>query len=100
MNPFTFFRNKFTPNQIQIMNIFIGSIPWKASHSDLKTLFDNIGEVTKFTMCKDKETQKFKGYGFVEMSDSDGARAISKLNNIEFGGRKLIVKEANPRPER
>ena len=41
-----------------------------------------------------------KGFGFVEMEDADGQRAIEELNDAEYDGRTLAVSVARPRTER
>jgi RNA recognition motif-containing protein len=45
----------------------------------------------------DRDTNRSKGFGFVEMSSpSEAAAAISELNGTEFGGRQINVTEAKP----
>ncbi|HRY33797.1 MAG TPA: RNA-binding protein [Bacteroidales bacterium] len=82
------------------MNIYVASLPFKASDDELKELFEEFGEVTSAKVIKDKFTQRSRGFGFVEMSDeSDGRRAIDTLNGSDFMGKTLIVNEARPRTE-
>ena len=49
-------------------------------------------------MIKDRETGRFKGYAFVEMTDEEGRAMITGLHGTEFRGRTMVVKEAEPRP--
>ena len=45
-----------------------------------------------------RETDRSKGFGFVEMDDAnEGQKAIDALNEKEIGGRTLRVNEARPR---
>src|SRR5205085_2825956 len=38
-----------------------------------------------------------RGFAFVTMGSEDDARAVAtSLNNVEFGGRNLVVNEAQP----
>jgi RNA recognition motif-containing protein len=100
MNPFTFIRDKFNKPQMPTIKIFVSNVSFtsnKSGHTDLQALFQKAGEVLKFTMVNDRETGKFKGFGFVEMSENDGRKAIQKLDNHDFHGRKLVVREANPK---
>jgi RNA recognition motif-containing protein len=48
----------------------------------------------------DRETHRSKGFGFVEMANSDEAsKAIEALNGNEIGGRQIRVNEARPRTD-
>lgn len=73
------------------MNIFVSSINFKATSEDLKELFAQFGEVTSARIIMNKLTRRSKGYGFVEMSDSDAEKAIAGLNGSEFMGRTIAV---------
>jgi RNA recognition motif-containing protein len=79
------------------MNIYVANINFRASEDELKQLFSQYGEVTSVKILKDRETNRSRGFGFVEMSDDAAGRAaISALNGAEFSQRNLVVKEALP----
>lgn len=79
------------------MNIYVANINFRASEDELKQLFSQYGEVTSVKILKDRETNRSRGFGFVEMSDdAAGHAAISALNGAEFSQRNLVVKEALP----
>jgi RNA recognition motif-containing protein len=83
------------------MNIYVASIPFKASEDDLRKLFEDHGEVQSAKIIVDKTTQRSRGFGFVEMNDeSEAKEAINALNGSDFMGKTLIVNEARPRSER
>jgi len=46
----------------------------------------------------DRETGRPRGFGFVEMSQADAARAIQNLNGFSMNGRALRVNEAQDKP--
>jgi RNA recognition motif-containing protein len=49
----------------------------------------------------DRETNRSKGFGFVEMSSDDEAKAaVEQLNGKELAGRAVIVSEARPQAPR
>jgi cold-inducible RNA-binding protein len=49
----------------------------------------------------DRETNRSKGFGFVEMSTDDEAQAaIKQVNGKEINGRAVIVSEARPQEKR
>ena len=85
---------------ITITNIFVGSLPWATDDQKLADLFSQFGKVLSAKIIKDKETGRSRGFGFVEMEDEASANeAISKLNNSDYEGRKLVVNVAKPREQ-
>lgn len=83
------------------MNIYIANIPFKANENELRELFEAYGQVASAKIVLDKETQRSRGFGFVEMSDdAEGAAAIEGLNGSDFQGKTLTVNEARPREPR
>jgi len=80
------------------MNIFVVKLNFKTSETELKTLFEQYGSVSSVKIIIDYETGKSKGFGFVEMDDDNEAQtAINAVNETEFDGRTIVVKEARPR---
>jgi len=84
-------------------SIYVGNIPFSATEEDLHSLFGQYGEVLSVKFINDRETGRFRGFGFVEMEDAGAAKAIEALDGKDFGGRTLRVNEAKeraPRPPR
>lgn len=81
------------------MNIYIANIPYTISEEDLRTLFEEHGTVESVKIVVDRETQRSRGFGFIEMADEHGKAAIEKLDGHSFHGRELKVNEARPRTE-
>ncbi|MDR1543224.1 MAG: RNA-binding protein [Prevotellaceae bacterium] len=80
------------------MNIYVGNLSYRLRDNDLQRTFEEFGEVVSCKIIKDRDTNRSKGFGFVEMADNAAAlQAIEKLNGAEFDGRTLILKEATPR---
>ena len=80
------------------MNIYIGNLSYRTTEAELKEVFAQFGEVRRAKIVKDRETDRSKGFGFVEMDDAnEGQKAIDALNEKELGGRTLRVNEARPR---
>ena len=80
------------------MNIYVGNLNYRVRENDLKDLIEQFGAVDSVKVVKDRETGRSKGFAFVEMPDDDEARkAIEELNEKEFEGRQMVVKEALPR---
>ncbi len=81
--------------------IYIGNIPFNKSEQDIVELFSKYGEVNSVKFINDRETGRFRGFGFVEMPSDDAAReAIENLENSDCEGRTLRVNEARPRQPR
>ena len=79
------------------MNIFIANVDFSVQESDLRSHFERFGTVSAVKIITDKETGRSKGYGFVEMPDSEeGLNAISELNGKKINGRALVVKISKP----
>lgn len=82
------------------MNIYVGNLPYSTTDADLQALFQEFGSVQSAKVIIDRETQRSKGFGFVEMASSDEAnKAIEALNGNEIGGRQIRVNEARPRTD-
>ena len=83
------------------VRLFIGNLPYQATEDDLRSHFATVGEPTQIVRPLDRETGRARGFAFVEMSSDDEAQnAITKLNDQQFGGRRLTVNEARPQVPR
>lgn len=83
------------------MNIYVGNLSYNTSEGDLRTAFQAHGEVTSAAVISDRDSGQSKGFGFVEMSDDEGAKAaIAALDGTELDGRQIKVNEARPKTER
>jgi cold-inducible RNA-binding protein len=83
------------------VNIFVGNLAFNATDHDLRQLFEQYGVVDKINVITDRDTGRSKGFGFVEMPESQAAKAaIQGLNGKELEGRALTVNEAKPREPR
>jgi len=82
------------------MNIYVANIPFKASEDELRELFQQHGDVSSVKIILDKETNRSRGFGFVEMADAAAAKqAITELNGYSFLGKELVVNEARPKTD-
>ncbi|MEK9660055.1 MAG: RNA-binding protein [Chloroflexota bacterium] len=83
------------------MKIFVGNLPYSMTNDELAGTFEPYGEVASASVITDRETGRSRGFGFVEMPDSNQAEtAIRALNGAAVNGRPLTVNEARPREER
>jgi RNA recognition motif-containing protein len=77
--------------------LYVGNLPWSATPDDLTAYFSEHGQVVSSRIIKEKETNRSRGFGFVEVSDEDAERMISQLDGKDFNGRPLTVNEAKVR---
>jgi RNA recognition motif-containing protein len=81
--------------------LFVGSLSWNTTDDQLKDFFSTVGTVVSANVIVDRDTNRSKGFGFVEMSSDEEAKAaVDQLNNKELDGRTIVVNEARPREER
>ena len=77
--------------------LFVGSLPWAIDDQGLEDLFKEFGQVTSAKVIIDRDTNRSKGFGFVEFDDDAAAKAaIDKLNGTDIQGRSIVVNEARP----
>ena len=81
--------------------LFVGGLPYAVTDDQLREIFSAAGTVESAKVIVDRETNRSKGFGFVEMStDEEAKAAIEQLNNKEVDGRALTVNEARPQAPR
>ncbi len=77
--------------------LYVGGLPYSATESQLTSLFAEHGTVESARVIADKFTGQSRGFGFVEMSTAEEAKAaITALNGSQMDGRSLTVNEAKP----
>jgi|SRR6202161_1445161 len=78
--------------------LYVGNLAYSVTNEDLEGLFSQAGKVDSAVVVVDKFSGQSRGFGFVEMADSnDAARAIEEFNETELKGRNIRVNEARPR---
>jgi len=81
--------------------LFVAGLAYAMTDNELRDLFSEYGTVDSAQIIVDRETNRSKGFGFVEMSTEDESNAaIAALNGKEMNGRPLTVNVARPREER
>ena len=79
------------------MRIYVGNLPYSTTDAELSEMFSDFGEVKSASVVMDRETGRSRGFGFVEMEEEDGRKAIENLHGTPMDGRPLTVNEARPR---
>lgn len=82
-------------------NLFVGNMSFQTTESNLRSAFEQYGEVTRIQVMTDRDTGRARGFAFVDMADeAAAANAIAGLNGKELDGRVLNVNEAKPKAVR
>jgi RNA recognition motif-containing protein len=80
------------------MRIYVGNLSYDVTEDELKQLFADYGEVTSVSIPVDRDTQRSRGYGFVEMpKQGEAEAAILALSGKLYKNRTLTVNESRPR---
>src|SRR5258708_4127682 len=78
--------------------LYVGNLAWAVSDQDLQELFGEAGKVDSSQVIVDRETNRSRGFGFVEMATDEAAEAaIKKFNGRDLKGRAIRVNEAQAR---
>ena len=82
-------------------NLYVGNLPYTINEDQLRSLFAQAGEVSTVNIIVDRDSDRPRGFAFVEMSTQEAANeAIKRFNGYQLDGRNLTVNEARPREER
>ena len=80
--------------------LYVGNLSYSVRDRDLEQQFAEFGNVTSAKVMMERDTDRSKGFGFVEMSTEQEAQAaIQGLHEQSLNGRNMIVNVARPREE-
>ena len=83
-----------------MINIYVGNLPWSVADEDLRERFAQHGPVDKAFVIVDRDSNRSRGFGFVEMTnEEEGLAAIDVEADSDWEGRKLTVNKAKPRED-
>ncbi len=86
---------------MQKQNLFVGSLAYATTDDSLREFFEQIGEVERAMVAKDRDTNRSRGFGFVTFVDeANNQKAIEQLDGKELDGRTINVNEARPREDK
>ncbi len=82
------------------MRLYVGNLSYSTKEADLRKMFEEFGELASVAVISDRDTGRSKGFGFVEFTnDEDAKAAMDDLNGKDVDGRVLKINEARPREE-
>ena len=85
------------PESVEVTSprLYVGNLSFDATENDLTELFKGVGQVVTVEVVSHRQTQRSKGFAFVQMQTVDEAkRAVQELHDKEFMSRKLVVSGA------
>ena len=83
------------------VKLYVGNLSYDTTEDDLRTLFSQAGTVASVAVIKDRDTNRSKGFAFIEMTTQvEAQKAISMFNGYTLHDRQLTVNLARPREER
>jgi RNA recognition motif-containing protein len=83
------------------IRIYVGNLAKSTTEPEIKTLFEQAGQVTLVDLVKDRDSGMSKGFAFVNMpTQAEADKAISMFNAYSLAGNALKVNVAKPRVER
>jgi len=82
------------------VKLYVGNLAYETTSDELNALFSEVGQVDSCNLIIDRDTDRSKGFAFIEMDSKESANAAKeKLNGQDLHGRALKVNEAKPRTE-
>ena len=82
------------------MNIYIGNLSRESTEQEVRALFEEFGKVDTINLIRDNYTKALKGFGFIEMPETEEAeKAIKALDGQLFNSRPITVNVAKPKTE-
>ncbi|MGI9118203.1 MAG: RNA recognition motif domain-containing protein [Minisyncoccia bacterium] len=82
------------------VKLYVSSLPYSVRDEALKDFFAPAGEVVSAQVVMERETNRSRGFGFVEMADEAQAnKAIEMLDGKEMEGRAIHIAIARPKEE-
>jgi RNA recognition motif-containing protein len=84
-----------------MIKLYVGNLPFSTDDAQLRSMFEQHGQVVSASIIMDRDTGRPRGFGFVEMADdNEGRNAIQAMNGQSVDGRNIVVNEAKPREAR
>ena len=82
------------------VKLYVGNLPFTTTEEELRTLFEQAGQVMTIDLIKDRYTGSSKGFAFVTMSSqSEAEKAMSMFNGYSLENREMKVNPARPRED-
>jgi len=81
-------------------SLYFGNLSWDVTDEQLNGAVAQHASVVSARVITDRDTGRSRGFGFVEVEDTDAQKVIDALNGSDWNGRQLTVNEAREREQR
>jgi RNA recognition motif-containing protein len=85
--------------QEMVKTLYVGNLPWTIKKEELASCFAQHGEVIRARVITNRDTGRSRGFGFVEVNDTEAEKFIKAMNGKELNGRVITVNEAKEKVE-
>ena len=79
--------------------LYFGNLGWDVTDEQLSAAAAQHANVVSARVITDRETGRSRGFGFVEVEDTDAQKVIYALNGNDWNGRQLAVSVAREREQ-
>ena len=79
------------------MKLYVGNLNWSLTEEELKAVFTECGDVKSVKIIRDRETNRSKGFGFVEIEGTE--ESVESLQGKEVMGRPINIQPAVEKPK-
>lgn len=78
--------------------LFVGKLSFNTTSDALQASFSEQGTVTNCQVITDRDSNRSRGFAFVEMeNEADAQKAIEALNGKSLDDRTIVVSVAQPK---
>lgn len=84
-------QKKVNPSNIKSCTIFVKNLPYNTNEDEVGDFFASCGDVDGVRLVYNSVHNHFKGFGYVDFENVDGAKKALSMNGADFGGRKLFI---------
>ena len=84
-------------DDITSSQVYVGNLSYSLKDYQLKTIFEDFGDISSVRIIKHPQSRRSKGFGFVTFDSVKSVKKALKMHGKELNGRSLVVRVANPR---
>ena len=93
--------SKFEEMKANFTNIYVKNVNEDVTEDEFRKMFEKFGDISSATLAQDNESDKHRGFGFVNyINHEDANKAVEALHETELKGQKLYVGRAQKKHER
>ena len=101
-NNFKDTNEKIDPNDVPLdcTTAFVKNLAYHITEKEVDEKFKTCGDINQIRFVYEPQTNKFKGFCYIDFKEHKGLLKALKLNGSFFGGRKLYVDYEQGKPKK